>query len=586
VTATDEFIARVEAHTGRRGRRQGAETTLLCPGHDDHKPSLSVREGNEGRPLVQCRSHGCSYERICDAIGWERRNGHVDEPVAIYTYTDEQDVPLYEVGRFAGKRFLQRRAGADDWKGGIRGVRRVLYRLPLVVTAVKHGKTVYLVEGEKDVHTLEDAGVAIATTSPMGAGKWRAEYAETLRGADVVVVADRDEKGIEHARAVARSLRRVGCKVRLRLPALNHEKADVTDHLTAGFTLAQLVELADEPAAADRTQGPLAATPISAIAMRSIEWFDRPLWQQSAFTLLAGPKGAGKGTYLAGLAARVSHDQNVLFVSSEDSVAIDLKPRLVAADALIDHCYVIQQHVRLPDDVYELRTLAVDQLHGVGLLVIDPVANHIGERNSNNDAEVRDAIAPLNWLADELACLLIGVRHPGKDRSRGALASILGSTAWVDTPRAVVMIAVDDEDEDVRHIQVVAGNRSRNGSAQSFKIDAVPIDGLTEPITIAVPLGESSKSVDELLSAGTTKAARDSRTGEARELILDVLEGDGEQESDTLDARVARETGLSARTARNARKQLADEGLLKSRPERDEYGTILCWKVYRSAAPR
>jgi hypothetical protein len=113
---------------------------------------------------------------------------------------------------------------------------------------------------------------------------------------------------------------------------------------------------------------------------------------------------------------------------------------------------------------------------------------------------VRDAIAPLNALADTLNCLIIGVRYPGKNRSHGALASILGSTAWVDTPRAVVMIAADDEDAQLRHIQVVAGNRSLKGSAQAFRIEAANVPGLTEPVTLAVELGASAKSVDDLLA--------------------------------------------------------------------------------------
>jgi hypothetical protein len=332
--------------------------------------------------------------------------------------------------------------------------------------------------------------------------------------------------------------------------------------------------------------GHLTATPLTSVKMRSIVWFDRPLWQQAAFTLLAAPKGAGKGTYLAGLGARVSRDgQNVLFVSSEDSVAIDLKPRLVAAGAAIERCFVIQQHVRLPDDVGELQALA-SSLGGIGLLVVDPVANHVGDRNSNNDVEVRDAIAPLNGLADELRCMLIGVRHPGKDRSRGAVASILGSTAWVDTPRAVVMIAVDDEDDEVRHIQVVAGNRSRNGAAQAFRIEAVNVAGLTEPITIATPMGESTKTVDQLLGVVPTTTTPASKTTEARELILDILETEGEQESDTLDARVAKETSLKATTVRNARTALKDEGLINVHPDRDDYGSIERWKVFRTGAPR
>jgi hypothetical protein len=334
--------------------------------------------------------------------------------------------------------------------------------------------------------------------------------------------------------------------------------------------------------AAPSNGGRLTATPFTKIAMRSIEWLEKPLWQKSAFQLLAGPKGAGKGTYLAGLAARISHTGvTVLFVATEDSNEIDIKPRLVAAGADIDLCHTVDQHLKLPDDVEDLRELA--RSYGrVGLLVVDPVANHIGDSNSNNDIEVRHAIAPLNPLANDLGCLLIGVRHPGKDRSRGAVASILGSTAWVDTPRAVVMIAADDEDSRVRHIQVVAGNRSPNGSAQAFRIDAVPVEGLTEPITLAVELGESAKSVDNLLATrgGETKTDR------ARELILDVLDEEGAQESDTLDSRVARETGLAAGTVRNARTRLKVAGLIKVYPDNDDTGAIKRWRVARTGAPR
>ena len=124
-------------------------------------------------------------------------------------------------------------------------------------------------------------------------------------------------------------------------------------------TRRQLALVATRNAAVRAAAGVLVAMPLTEIAMRSIEWLERPLWQRSAFQLLAGPKGAGKGTYLAGLAARLSREgTNVLFVSTEDSAEIDLKPRLVAASADIGHCFLIRQHVRLPDDVDELRRLA------------------------------------------------------------------------------------------------------------------------------------------------------------------------------------------------------------------------------------
>ena len=329
----------------------------------------------------------------------------------------------------------------------------------------------------------------------------------------------------------------------------------------------------------------LTSTCLTNVTMRSIRWLERPLWQKSAFQLLAGAKGSGKGTYLACLAARVSRTgANVLFVSTEDSTEIDLKPRLVAAGADLARCHVVDQHIHLPDDVDELRRLAW-RLGGVGVLVVDPVANHIAGK-TNDDVEVRHAIAPLNQLAHELDCLLIGVRHPGKDRSRGAVASILGSTAWVDTPRAVVFVVVDLDDPLIRHIQVVAGNRTLNGNGQTFRIDAVPVEGLTEPITLAVELGASSKDVEDILAAAANGTAPETKTDRARELLLDILDDEGPRESDALDARVAQETGLAAGTVKNARTKLKNDGLIRVFPDKDETGAIERWRVSRTLAPR
>lgn len=289
----------------------------------------------------------------------------------------------------------------------------------------------------------------------------------------------------------------------------------------------------------------LTAIPVDTIEMRSIEWFEKPLWQRSAFQLLAGPKGSGKGTYLASLAARFSHaEENVLIVATEDSAEIDVKPRLVAAHADTSRCALLRENLRLPDDVDSLRLLADEIEGGIGLLIIDPVANHIGDSNSNSDTEVRYAIAPLNELANDLGCLIIGVRHPGKDRSRGAVASILGSTAWCDTPRAVVFIAKDDEDDLVRHIQVVIGNRSLNGAGQAFRIEAENVPGLAEPITRAVELGESSKSVDDLLAVEPQRTSRVSGE-ELQALILREL-ATGEKSREYLNTVANDELGASA----------------------------------------
>src|SRR5262249_15234959 len=106
------------------------------------------------------------------------------------------NVLLFEVVRFdtadREERFRQRRPdGKGDWIWNLKGVRRVLYRLPQLIAAVKAGERVILCEGEKDANTAVKLGYA-ATTMPGGVGKWLAEYDEFFRGANVAIASDND----------------------------------------------------------------------------------------------------------------------------------------------------------------------------------------------------------------------------------------------------------------------------------------------------------------------------------------------------------------------------------------------------------
>jgi hypothetical protein len=113
--------------------------------------------------------------------------------VESYQYVDELGYPLYQVVRFEPKTFRQRRAdGKGGWISGLGDTVRVLYRLDRVATAAMHGDVVYVVEGERDVHSLEKVDPAIvATCNPMGAGKgkWLDSYSEHMRGARVTIIA-------------------------------------------------------------------------------------------------------------------------------------------------------------------------------------------------------------------------------------------------------------------------------------------------------------------------------------------------------------------------------------------------------------
>ena len=171
-----------------------------------------------------------------------------------YDYTDEDRKPLFQAVRLTNpKSFRQRHLDENgEWQWNLSGVRRVLYKLPDLIAA-NPAATVYIVEGEKDVNRLQSIG-AVATTSPMGALKWRNDYASFLCGRTVVVIPDNDPPNVEkpaesyvgqkHALMVAESLYRNGVRVKvLELPGLP-PKGDVSDWLDTGGTFDLLEVLA------------------------------------------------------------------------------------------------------------------------------------------------------------------------------------------------------------------------------------------------------------------------------------------------------------------------------------------------------
>jgi hypothetical protein len=165
--------------------------------------------------------------------------------VALYDYVDAESRLLYQVVRFHPKDFRQRRPdpeGKDGWTWNLKGVNRVLYRLPQVVKAIADSQTVYLVEGEKDADNLNALGLT-ATTNPGGAGMWSKDYTEALRGAHVIILPDNHEAGMQHAEKVEQKLRNAAASVvTVHLPDLSPE-GDVSDWIAAGGTRDQLESL-------------------------------------------------------------------------------------------------------------------------------------------------------------------------------------------------------------------------------------------------------------------------------------------------------------------------------------------------------
>ncbi len=345
------------------GKRCGAGWMARCPAHDDRTPSLSIDMGRDGRVLLHCHA-GCSYDAVVTALGltaadlmpprdavpdialtweseicvpaivyagslpddgnvsdkaltWDSEIGPAPPPepapppgsvVATYHYTDGAGRLLYDVIRYAPKSFKQRRPdGQDGWIWNLRGVERVLYRLPEVLKGVAAGETVYVVEGEKDAEALAKLGLC-ATCNSGGAGKWQPSYTAVLEGADVVILPDRDEPGRKHGELVAAALRGRAKVVRIvELPDRDgHSVKDVFDWIAAGGSRDELAALAEAATPAPEPATPSDGVLSGAAILASDPPPHRPvlngLFDYGALVEIVGPSKTRKSFFVMQLA--------------------------------------------------------------------------------------------------------------------------------------------------------------------------------------------------------------------------------------------------------------------------------------------
>lgn len=241
----DTVLARLEHVTGFRPVQSGDDYKARCPVHEadgrNHTPSLSVCHGDQQDVLMNCHA-GCRYEDIVIALGLEGTPARgARRIVATYPYRNAASETVFEKVRYEPKDFRIRHCPAPgaDWIWKRPDLKEVpLYRLPELLAAKESGKTLVVVEGEKDADRAATCGLA-ATCNAEGASepgkkpKWRKEYTTHLAGADrVVLIPDNDDPGRAHMRHISRQLSGKVADLRwLELPV--PPKGDLSDYLAA-----------------------------------------------------------------------------------------------------------------------------------------------------------------------------------------------------------------------------------------------------------------------------------------------------------------------------------------------------------------
>lgn len=441
-------VSALEEHGGLV-RIRGDRLQATCPAHEDSTPSLTadwrdLRRAAGGTGVVLVCQAGCDTADVLAALGLAYSDLYDDPPtapagaiprnrprppvtrprrpstppakkstpasaaeprrrkvvVAQYDYTDEHGVFLGRKLRYDPKGFAwstRDDRGRWSWRGPDR---TPLYRLPEVLEVAGAGGLVYVVEGEKDADAAVAAG-AIGTCSPHGATrrpeddasrKWQPEHTDALRGARVVVVADRDEAGYAFAGYIARQLAGVAVAVEVLQASAGK---DLSDHLAAGRTLADLIPVpavlldpapAPHPGEGDRLSAPV---------------LDHPTRHRLAGDP-AGPGGGGPGGPggPGGTGGGGADD--------EDQPAVQRDVFAVVDDSLVKVAWVKRgdEFVKTAREVLNCRVrlarrVRLDQGDGARARVthVDLVAERDGETAELPDVRWEDFLS-LAWVGD------------------------------------------------------------------------------------------------------------------------------------------------------------------------------------------
>ena len=219
-------------------RERGEGYQAHCPAHDDHEPSLSVTEGEDGRALLKCFA-GCRTSDVVAALDlemkdlFERRNGHEkvfrSTPTKTTATVQPCNLKNYAAAKGFTDEFLQKQGLRDQKYQGQPAVRisyrgvdgseeAVRYRIALEKTeegddrfrwrtgskarlyglwrleGIRKAGYVVLVEGESDAQTLWYHG--IPALGVPGASNWKPEFTEHLEGIErVYAVIEPDQGG-------------------------------------------------------------------------------------------------------------------------------------------------------------------------------------------------------------------------------------------------------------------------------------------------------------------------------------------------------------------------------------------------------
>jgi hypothetical protein len=269
---------------------------------------------------------------------------------------------------------------------------------------------------------------------------------------------------------------------------------------------------------------------LNEIESEAVHWLLPGFIAYGKITVLEGYPDRGKSTLTLDLAARITtgtpmpdgtavESGNVIILTSEDSAADTVRPRLLAAGGNPSRVFMAgdvltgQQPLKLPDDT--LRLVELVRQYQARLLVVDPFSAYLSDDvDSRNEQDMRRTLSPLSLMAQKLNAAIVLLRHFTKDRNAPAILRGGGSMGIGATARSVIAVVDHPEHDDRRVLTSVKQNLGLRPRPWEFSFESVGEVGRI------VWLGQADLDT-EILSGESPDERAASK--DVKEVLLEIL---------------------------------------------------------------
>jgi hypothetical protein len=281
--------------------------------------------------------------------------------------------------------------------------------------------------------------------------------------------------------------------------------------------------------------------------------------------LMIGEEGVGKGNLVAWIGAGVTRGElegdllgtphRFAIIGDEDSFNDIWTPRLEAAGANLDLVLFTESGPNGEIDVrHDAEAIGqyVDR-NDIKVLYFDQLLDNLGVVDTWKDKQVRDALAPLRRVVSEHEFAALMTMHPNK-RKGSFRDRVSGTPAFNALSRSSLLVAPHPQEPGRRLAVRAKGNYSAEPPAFEFLVEEVFIDNKARGTARALiktsrihSIRETGITADEILTARASRERDDSKIGQARLLLTEMLaDGEVHAAKDVLDE-MLKKYGLSDR---------------------------------------